>query len=125
MRILLDSHVLLWWMADPDRLAAGAREAISDPRNLVHASAASVWELGLKVSRGKLRLPSGFHTQLAGQGIDPLPFTAAHAMASVALPPIHGDPFDRALVAQCQLESLTLATRDVVLGDYGVGLLRS
>ncbi len=123
MRILLDSHALLWWMDDPSRLQPGARQAIADPSNLVFVSAASVWELGLKVSKGKLRLPLDFHTLLQAQGIEPLAFTAAHAMASTGLPPLHGDPFDRALVAQCRLESLTLATRDTILGDYGIAVL--
>jgi PIN domain nuclease of toxin-antitoxin system len=123
MRLLLDSHALLWWMDDPSRLLPAARLAIADPRNLVFASAASVWELGLKIAKGKLRLPAGFHDLLDRNGIGALPFTAQHALASVALPPLHGDPFDRALVAQCQIESLTLATRDRQLGDYGVAIL--
>ncbi|GAA5480818.1 type II toxin-antitoxin system VapC family toxin [Haloferula sargassicola] len=123
MRILLDSHALLWWMDDPQRVRPEARQAISDPSNLVFASAASVWELGLKVSKGKLRLPLDFHTRFAENGIEAMPFTGSHAMASTALPAIHGDPFDRALIAQCQLESLTLATRDSILADYGIAVL--
>jgi PIN domain nuclease of toxin-antitoxin system len=123
VRLLLDSHTLLWWMDDPSRLLPQARQAISSPSNLVFVSAASVWELGLKVSKGKLRLPPDFHSQLRGKGIDPLPFTAEHAIASFGLPAIHGDPFDRALIAQCRLESMTLATRDTTLGDYGIAVL--
>lgn len=123
MRLLLDSHTLLWWMDDPSKLKPEARKAISDPSNLVFASAASVWELGLKVSKGKLRLPLGFHSVLREHGIEPLPFTAEHAVESISLPAVHGDPFDRALVAQCRLESMTLATRDAVLGGYGIAIL--
>jgi PIN domain nuclease of toxin-antitoxin system len=123
MRILLDSHTLLWWMDDPEKLKPAARTAIADPSNLVFASAVSIWELGLKVSKGKLRLPLSFHSLLKENGIESLHFTADHALASTILPPIHGDPFDRALVSQCQIESMTLATRDSILGDYGIAIL--
>lgn len=123
MRILLDSHTLLWWMGDPTKIKARARTLIADSANEVFASAASIWELGLKVSKGKLRLPLAFHETLGDHGIRTLPFTASHAMASISLPAIHGDPFDRALVAQCRLENLTLATRDDMLGDYGIPVL--
>jgi PIN domain nuclease of toxin-antitoxin system len=123
MRLLLDSHTLLWWMDDPARLELAARQAISDPANLVFASAASVWELGLKSSKGKLRLPPGFHRMLRENGIEPLAFTAEHAVESISLPAIHGDPFDRALVAQCRMESMTLVTRDGMLGRYGIAIL--
>lgn len=123
MRILLDSHTLFWWMDDPSKLLPKAREAISDPSNLVFASAASVWELGLKASKGKLRVPLSFAGLLRENGIETLPFTAEHALHSITLPAIHGDPFDRALIAQCRMESLTLATRDRMLASYDVALL--
>jgi PIN domain nuclease of toxin-antitoxin system len=123
MRILLDSHVLLWWMDDPERLKPSARAAIADPRNEVLASAVSIWEIGLKRSKGKLRIPDNFADFLPDNGILTLPFSAAHAQASTILPAIHGDPFDRALIAQCQIESLTLATRDTQLSSYNIGIL--
>ena len=110
-------------MCDPSRLKPSACAAISDPSNLVFASAASIWELGLKVSKGKLRLPLTFYSLLEENGIGSLPFTSEHAIASTSLPNIHGDPFDRALVAQCRMESMSLATRDSVLGDYGISIL--
>ena len=123
MRILLDSHAWLWWLDDPSKLSPTARAEIANPANAVFASAVSIWELGLKVSKGKLRLPLGFHELLAEHGIQSLPFVASHAIESIALPEIHGDPFGRALVAQCRLENLTLATRDRVLADYGIPVL--
>ncbi|MFT4175199.1 MAG: type II toxin-antitoxin system VapC family toxin [Luteolibacter sp.] len=123
MRILLDSHTLLWWMDDPSKLHPIVRSAIENPANLVFASAVSIWEIGLKMSKGKLRVPVHFPELLQANGIDSLSFTAAHALASTALPPIHDDPFDRALVAQCQLESLTFATRDSLLRSYGIAVL--
>ncbi|MEK7949884.1 type II toxin-antitoxin system VapC family toxin [Luteolibacter soli] len=123
MRILLDSHALLWWMDDPLKLSPKARAEISNPANAIFASAVSIWELGLKVSKGKLRLPLTFHEILGEHGIQSLPFLSSHAIESIALPEIHGDPFDRALVAQCLLENLTLATRDRILADYGIPVL--
>jgi PIN domain nuclease of toxin-antitoxin system len=123
MRILLDSHTLLWWMDDPTKLKPAARLAIADPKNLVFASAASIWEIGLKVSKGKLRIPLDFSAVLEENGIAHLAFTSAHALESTILPAIHGDPFDRALAAQCRLESMTLATRDGILSGYGVAIL--
>jgi PIN domain nuclease of toxin-antitoxin system len=110
-------------MDDPSKLSPVARAEIANPANAVLASAVSIWELGLKVSKGKLRLPLGFHELLEKHGIQPLPFIASHAIESIALPEIHGDPFDRALVAQCRLENLTLATRDRILADYGIPVL--
>ncbi len=123
MRLLLDSHALIWWMDDPERLRPSARAAIADPSNLVFASAASIWEIGLKVSKGKLRLPLGFHEQLPEHGIEIIELKAAHAIESTKLPAIHGDPFDRALVAQCRMESMTFVTRDALLGDYGIAIV--
>ncbi len=123
MRILLDSHALLWWANEPEKLVPTARLAIADPANEIFASAASVWELGLKAAKHKLRLPRDFESFLLGNGIALLPFTVRHAMESTLLPSIHGDPFDRALLAQCRVESMTFATRDRILSQYGVQIL--
>lgn len=123
MRILLDSHALLWWMGDPEKLSPSARAAIANPLNEVLASAVSIWEIGLKRSKGKLRIPENFADFLPGNGIAILPFSGAHAQASISLPPIHGDRFDRALIAQCQMESLTFATRDEVMASYNIGVM--
>ncbi|MDP4624046.1 MAG: type II toxin-antitoxin system VapC family toxin [Akkermansiaceae bacterium] len=123
MRILLDSHALLWWMGEPSKLSPAARAAIANPENEVFASAVSIWEIGLKRSKGKLVVPENFVDFLPENGIAELPFTSAHAQSSVLLPTIHGDPFDRALIAQCQHESLTFATRDKVMADYNIAVL--
>lgn len=123
MRILLDSHTLLWWMDDPNKIHPSARAEISNPKNEVFASAVSIWEIGLKRSKGKLLIPENFADFLPQNGIQTLPFTAAHAQASISLPTIHGDPFDRALIAQCKLESLTFATRDSIMSHYNISLL--
>lgn len=112
MRLLLDTHVLLWWLADDPRLAATARAAIASPEDEVRVSAASIWEMVIKQALGKLQLPDGFAEVLASEDLLPLPVTAAHALAVGRLPLLHHDPFDRLLVAQCQVEGLTLVTAD-------------
>lgn len=123
MRILLDSHTLLWWMDNPEKINPAARIEIANPRNEVFVSAVSIWEIGLKRSKGKLRIPENFADFLPENGIQTLAFTGAHAQTAVSLPPYHGDPFDRALIAQCQTESLTFATRDSMASNYRIGLL--
>lgn len=110
-------------MDDPSLLKSSARAVIANPENEVFASAVSIWEIGLKRSKGKLTIPQNFADFLPENGIATLPFSAAHAQASIQLPPIHGDPFDRALIAQCQIESLTFATRDGLLAGYNIGVL--
>lgn len=110
-------------MDDPNRINPNARAEISHPCNEVFASAVSIWEIGLKTSKGKLRIPENFTDFLPENGIQILPFTGAHAQASIKLPPHHGDPFDRALIAQCQVESMTFATRNSMAANYQIGLL--
>jgi PIN domain nuclease of toxin-antitoxin system len=125
MKLLADSHVLVWWLDDPDRLSVGARNAIADPRNDVLVSAASIWELGLKIARGKLQMPEHFLTALREDGFSDLAVTNDHAHISLHLPPIHGDPFDRMLIAQTLEEGLVLVTRDQQIHRYEVPLLRA
>ena len=123
MRILIDSHTAYWWANDPRQITQEAREKIIDPHNEVFLSSVTAWELGLKASKGKLDLPDDLFENLASEGIKDLSFSQAHAVASIALPPFHKDPFDRALVAQCQVESMTLATRDGYVKKYGIAIL--
>ena len=124
MNILLDSHALLWALHDPGTLRPKATEAIRDPRRAVFYSAASVWELELKVARGKLTLPDGWLAAAEETGFLRLPVTAAEAQASAHLPWHHADPFDRVLVAQAAAHGLTIATRDALLAPYGVPVLQ-
>lgn len=120
MRILADSHVLLWWVDDPKRLALSARVAIADPANSVFFSAASIWEIGLKAGKGKLRVDGDVVAALQADGFEPLPITMTHAARSLTLPDTHGDPFDRMLIAQALAEGLVLATRDRLILQYDV-----
>jgi PIN domain nuclease of toxin-antitoxin system len=102
-----------------------AREAIADPANEVYFSAASVWELELKIRKGKLRMPGDFATVLAADGFMPLSVTVHHATRSSSLPAIHEDPFDRLLVAQAISEGLVFVTRDAAIQQYPVAVMRA
>lgn len=118
MRVLLDTHLLLWALGAPARLPAEARRVIRDAE--VYVSAASIWEISIKASLGKLRAdPHEVLAALAPAGFLALPVTGEHAARVVDLPPIHRDPFDRMLVAQALGEPMHLLTDDAVLGRYG------
>jgi len=122
MRLLLDTHALLWWLAD-EGLSARARDAIADPDNLVAVSSASAWEISIKKALGKLAAPDDLHEVLRAGGFTALPISVDHAMAAGRLARHHEDPFDRMLIAQALAEGLTVVTRDKRFDAYGVGLL--
>ena len=122
MRLLLDTHALLWWLADRE-LGADARAAIEDPLNDVFVSAATAWEISIKRSLGKLRAPDDLTAQLAANAFTSLPISVDHALAAGSLPKHHDDPFDRMLIAQATMEELTLVTRDPRFAAYDVRLL--
>lgn len=123
MRILLDTHFLLWWLGDDQALGDRARDAISSPENLIFFSAASIWEIWIKQRIGKLDLPDDFEEVLADQAFEPLAITISHAHGVRDLPLHHRDPFDRMLITQARLERLTLLTRDPVMSQYEVATL--
>ena len=124
MRLLLDTHALLWAATDDERLSPAAREAVADPANELLFSAISAFEIAVKVALGKLDLPDGpaafIATRVAAFGLRELPVTTQHAIEAGALPPIHGDPWDRLLVAQARIESVPLLTADPVIRRYDV-----
>lgn len=122
MRLLLDTHALLWWLADRE-LGVDARAAIEDPLNEVFVSAATAWEISIKRALGKLRVPDDLTTQLEANDFTPLAISIDHAFAAGSLPKHHDDPFDRMLIAQATLEKLTLVTRDQHFAAYDVRLL--
>src|ERR1700733_9898578 len=109
--LLLDTHVLLWWLAGSNRLSQAARKTIVEGP-AVYVSAASAWEISAKVSKGKLAFTGDLEAQLLENGFRPLAVSISHVLAAGALPPHHGDPFDRMLIAQARVESLTLLTGD-------------
>lgn len=122
-RLLADTHVILWWLADDARLSSPARLALSDSSTAPLVSAASLWEIAIKLALGKLRAPADLPTQILESGFGILPVSGEHAWAVRELPPHHGDPFDRLLVAQAKVEQLPITTRDQRFGQYGVAVV--
>jgi PIN domain nuclease of toxin-antitoxin system len=127
MRVLLDTQVWIWMRNAPARLSAKARRLLTDQRNDLVLSAATPWEIALKVSAGKLRLPCSVAEFVASRAVatrvTPLPITQLHAIESVELPWHHRDPFDRVLVAQARLEGVPLMSNDEVFEAYDVKVL--
>ena len=121
MRVLLDTHVLLWAVLNDPRLTATQAQAISDGD--VYLSSASVWEIGIKRALGKLDVPDDLFEIAVDADCRPLPISWTHAEAAAALPPHHSDPFDRMLVAQARCEGLRLASSDTKIRAYDVDLL--
>lgn len=121
MRLLVDTHVLLWAAAEPARLPASFRERLESPANEIFFSAASIWELAIKVPIGRLSLPVPLEDIAAAalrMGFDELPVTAAHAARVGRLPLHHRDPFDRLLIAQSLHEPMRFLTLDRTLTRY-------
>lgn len=122
-RYLLDTHVLLWWLADPGRLGDEARRAVASGLNVVFFSAAAAWEMAIKKALGRLDFPGNLAEVLRDDHIDVLPVRLTHALAVSDLPAHHSDPFDRIQVAQARVEGLTLVTRDERIARYDVDVL--
>lgn len=123
MRLLLDTHMLLWATATPERLSERLRLALAMPGNTVLVSAATVWEIAIKRALGRIVFPlEELDSVLARADFDDLPITAAHAVAAGGLPRHHADPFDRMLIAQARVEDLTLVSEDAAFGAYDVRL---
>ncbi len=122
MKLLLDTHVLLWWLNE-EPITTEAQQAIASPKNAVCVSAASAWEMGIKVGLGKLQVPERLSARLGSERFTPLPVTIDHGLRVGELPMLHRDPFDRLLVAQAQLEGLTIVTRDPRIARYDVETL--
>lgn len=124
-RLLLDTHVLLWWLADAPQLGMAAREAIADPRNQVFVSAATTWEIAIKTQLGKLQAPADIESITESEGFSLLPITLFHGQQAGHLPPLHRDPFDRMLVAQTSAEGLVLVTDDEQIVRYGIRVMNA
>lgn len=120
MRLLLDTHVLLWWLADDARLQPSSRRLIEDGTAEVFVSAVSVAEVAIKTSLGKLDAPPDLIAQISEQRMTELPLRVAHAQALQGLPWLHRDPFDRMLVAQALTDRLTLVTADSRCRQYDI-----
>ena len=124
-RLLLDSHVVIWWLEGGDKIAPPAREAIASRESTVFVSTASIWEMAIKAGNRRLQYPPDLLQVLDAEGFDVIPVLAEHALAVAHLPPIHGDPFDRMLVCQARSEGATIVTREVEITRYGVPSLKA
>jgi PIN domain nuclease of toxin-antitoxin system len=121
-RLLLDTHVFLWWRGEPARLTENARSRIATA-DIVFVSAVTAWEAAIKASLGRLDLPDTIEAGVLASGFEKLLITFSHAERVASLPIHHRDPFDRMLVAQAQAEGLTLVTHDRLLEPYEVEIL--
>ena len=125
MKLLLDTHVLIWCFENNRRLKGPVREAITDSNNTVFVSAASTWELSIKSALGKISIPDDLEVQRERCDFKALCVSIQHTLAVKNLPDHHRDPFDRLLIAQAMAESLTLVTHDPVIWSYPVATLRA
>jgi PIN domain nuclease of toxin-antitoxin system len=122
VKLLLDTHVFLWWRSNNRRLGRSARAAVAEA-GVVFVSAATAWEAAIKAALGRLEYPDTIDAGVSESGFEKLPITLAHAEHAACLPPHHADPFDRMLVAQAELEGLTLVTHDRNLAPYGTPVI--
>ena len=120
LRLLLDTHVFVWCLSDVPRLAEGARNAVTDPRNDVFVSAVTGWEISVKRAKGRMTAPDNLLAMIEERGFAHLPLTFHHAEQAGHLPMHHRDPIDRMLIAQAQAEGLVLVTRDSFIPLYGI-----
>jgi PIN domain nuclease of toxin-antitoxin system len=127
MRALLDTHAFLWFNMNDPRLSEVARNLIADGRNEIFLSAASAWEIAIKVGRGRLTLPEPpdryVGSRITEYRIQPMPILLSHAVAVFRLPDIHRDPFDRLLIAQSRLEEIPLITGDEYIRKYDIATI--
>jgi PIN domain nuclease of toxin-antitoxin system len=127
MKLLLDTHVILWAAAEPEKLSDVARSMLIDEANTLFFSSASIWEIVIKRGLGRNDFtvdPSRLRRQLVANGYTELPVTSDHVLAIDHLPMLHKDPFDRVLLAQARSEGMLLVTVDAEIQDYGEGIMR-
>ena len=124
MKVLLDTHTILWWITGDNRLSSSAREIITNGDNELFLSAATGWEIAIKAQLGRIKLPKEPHSfiseQLRLNSIQSLPIHMSHALHIYSLPNHHRDPFDRLIIAQAQLENLPILTMDPQIAKYKV-----
>ncbi len=123
MRLLLDTHALLWWLTEAPQLSESQYNAIRNPANHIYVSAATTWEIGIKTGLGKITAPDNLATVIIENRFTPLPITIPHTVRISSLPLIHKDPFDRILIAQALVEDLIMVTADPDIRKYDVHVL--
>ncbi|MBM4104755.1 MAG: type II toxin-antitoxin system VapC family toxin [Phycisphaerae bacterium] len=121
--VLLDTHVLLWWLAEPERLAPRTQELLADRSRRILVSAATAWEIAIKQTLGRLDCPGNLREAIGEQGFEALAVSIEHALEVASLPLHHSDPFDRLLVAQARIEQASLVTADPRLAYYRINLI--
>jgi len=122
-RLLLDTHVLIWWLNGDQQLGTTAKQEIGDEKNQVYVSAASTWEMSIKKQLGKLIAPEDIEQKVELAGFSKLSVSLFHGEQAGSLPLHHKDPFDRMLIAQAQSEGLVIVTQDEHFPDYGIHLM--
>lgn len=123
MNVMLDTHIVLWWLFDSTKLSKKSRSLISDSNNFIFVSVATGWEIAIKKSIGKLIAPDDFSKALQINGFQPISITLEHAELAGSLPHHHDDPFDRMIIAQSKIENLTLLSNDKLFKLYDINLL--
>ena len=123
MNLLLDTHILLWWLDDNPALSNAGRRAIAASDNLIILSSVVIWEIRIKQALGKLEITPDFYQVLEHQGFEFLSVTSEHAYAVGDLPMHHRDPFDRMIITQAKLEGLSVVTHDAIFKNYPVSIL--
>jgi PIN domain nuclease of toxin-antitoxin system len=125
MRILIDSHVLIWWMNDSDRLSDYARSRIANPATEILVSSITLFEINMKISLGKLDIRDSLPDHLSLNNLQMLSFELNHAMIGKDLPWHHRDPFDRMIIAQALAEKIPIMTSNDKISQYGVSTIRA
>jgi PIN domain nuclease of toxin-antitoxin system len=120
MKLLLDTHILIWWLSEVSRLSPTEIDLITDPDNFIFVSAATAWEIAVKKMIGKLESPDDLPAALAANNFLELPITIEHSQKLYQLPLHHNDPFDRIMIAQAISEDLTFMTRDAKIALYDI-----
>lgn len=124
MKYLLDTHIILWWLTEPQTISSKAHKIIEDKKEEIYLSSASFWEMAIKQSVGKLTLPGSISEILTKEGFIFLPIHVNESLSIVDLPSIHTDPFDRMLIVQAKLNDLVIITRDEKIMRYPVVTLK-
>lgn len=125
MKYLLDTHTLLWWLSDDIKLSAYAKSIIANPNNIVFVSSASTWEITIKKSLGKLKSPDNLEQAIGECGFLHLSITIKHSIEVANLPKLHEDPFDRIIIAQAISENLSIITKDNIIPNYPVNIVKA
>ena len=125
MNYLLDTHALLWWLTEPQKLSEKAQEIIRNKTNLIYVSSASIWEMAIKKNIGKLILPHNLLATITAELFKFLPILPEEALGVADLPLLHADPFDRLLIIQAKLHDLVLITNDAKITEYPVTFVKA